>query len=56
MRLNFALHALIMGHEKAIYELAPASANSHFYVTCERVAAGEMGWLCQVSGLGRIHK
>lgn len=50
------MHAPIMGHVKATYGLAPASANSHSYVTHEWAAAGEMGWLCQVSGLSRIHK
>lgn len=56
MRLNFAMHDHIMGYEKATYGLAPAFANSHSCATHERVAAGEKGWICQVSGLNRIHK
>lgn len=56
MSLNFAMHAPIMGDEKATYGLAPASANSHSCVIHERAAAGEKGWICQDSGLSRIHK
>lgn len=56
MRLSFAMHAPIMGHEKATHGLAPASANSHCCVTYERVAAAEKAWICQVSALSRIHK
>lgn len=56
MSLNFAMHAPIMGDEKATYGLAPASANSHSCVIPERAAAGEKGWICQDSGLSRIHK
>lgn len=45
MRLSFAMHAPIMGHEKATDGLAPASANLHSCVTYGRVAAGEKGWI-----------
>lgn len=48
-------HALSMGHWKARYGLAPASASSRFYVIHKRVAAVERGWMCQLVGVSRIH-
>lgn len=54
MRLNFAMHAPIMGREKATNGLAPASASSHSCVT--QGAAGEGGRVCRLAGLSRIHK